>query len=327
MFNRLALIPAVLAVTFVAYAAQTALVLRVGGDVKANGKPVIAGQMWGSGDKITLAKGAQIIWLNLAPGERMGITGPAELEVTDTGVTVRKGRAKKLSTIHTRFSLEGENTRRIGGSVVRDTKPPEPRNSRFDKIEVDQTTQQLEVSCPANANESAAPVLYLNFYSAFSGLDIDKKSGGLIHLAGTTEPQPIAAREVQPERAGDRWVYRTRLPQSEGAESFGLRVVTADREELLYTRVRSLSVTERTQVEQWAKETQIWSSQQPKSAEPWLAYASLLDDKSLVQQAREAAARAYRLEPKNPGVRVLYTRVLMDSGRCGDAKKLLFGRL
>ena len=66
-----------------------------------------------------------------------------------------------------------------------------------------------------------------------------------------------------------------------------------------------------------------WAEGEPKSYEPWLIYATLLEEKGRLEEASRILDKALQLEPAEPGLIQMKARLLMDLGRYGQAADLL----
>ncbi|MBT9585130.1 tetratricopeptide repeat protein [bacterium] len=308
---------------------KVVMVLKVSGPVKMqNSKsftPVMTGQMWSEGSKIVVPKGSKVTVLLLNKGQRLEIEGAGTLKVSQTGLAVEGCKSRPLeSTGHT-LALTGDNHRQIGGATVRGSKPTEI-SAMLDGVEIVGGDEPgVKVSRPATA--APPPTLefsYLNDY-AQPGLSADLEHVQLDTFmldAGMVWKSTAEGRLV-----GKRWEWLVPWPAEPAPQNYALRMTNpadkSDKRQVLYTRVRSTTAAEEAELNQAQREAAEWAQREPRSIEPWVLYANLLEEKGRLQEALEALDRGLAIQPRESGLIQMKARLLMDLGRYNQASSLL----
>jgi len=308
---------------------RKAMVLRADGpqaSLTQEGKksPVVRGQMWNAGDRISLPAKSTLTIMLLSKGKRLQVEGPANVTLQNDGLDVKDGgKVRELKSVEHKLSLSGENHRQFGGMTVRNAQEvkADPYRLRLDRVEFSSGAAPLVVvSSPPDSGRP--PTLMFQFYDSFSRPNISADGRLAIQNFGD---QAYAAREVAPVVKDGRWEYRVEVPGEEAARTLGLRVFNLENKELLYTRLYAPAQEDLDILEAARRNTEQWVELEPSSSDPWLVYACILEEKGQLTQALEALESALKYAPKDPGLLRLKTTLYLDLGRYSEALDLFKG--
>lgn len=296
-----------------------AMVLKVQGKPTAHpmvnvNEPVITGQRWDQGWEIDLPPGSKLTVLLLEKGERLEIAGSGKVKVTAKGLDCGSCATTSLASTQHRLSLTGENHRQIGGITMRGASNT---GSLVDNIEVAEQGKALLISCPASQGQP--PELNYQYYYYFSQPNFNST----LQVVRQTDSSTLQTGSLKGIAQGSRWQWSLPIPQSEPRSTLGLRLSDAKGTEWLYTKAYVSTGEDQSSLASARSDLEGWATQEPESPEPWLVYATLLEEKGYLQEAQEKLARALQLQPKDPGLIQMQIRLLVDLGRYEQARELL----
>lgn len=312
----------VLAAASEGQSAHRAMVLAVQGKVHSGNAQVLTGQLLDDPSQLSLPKDSWLTLLLLNKGQRLTIRGKGRLEVSAKGVEVRDGATLQVvDSNQQKLTLNGENHRNIGGAVTRDLEIGRTllAATAIDKVEV-REGEGLVISQPAG---SGAPPSLAFHYTIGYKLPELTEAGKAVCLLPSAE-QRIWSPVIAGQRVGSRWQWKVAFPE-EDYKSMGLVVAPEgeDRQPLLYTWVYQASPKEKDELRAMARNTRDWSQREPRSIEPLVLYASLLEDRGYLEQANQQLDRALVVKSAEPGLLQMKARVLTQLGRYAQAGKLL----
>lgn len=308
---------------------RKAMVLRADGpqaSLTQEGKkiPVVRGQMWNAGDRISLPAKSTLTVMLLSQGKRLQVEGPANVTLQNDGIDVKDGgKVRELKSVEHKLALSGENHRQFGGMTVRNAQDIEadPFRLRLDRVEYPSAGAPIVlVSSPPSSGRP--PTLMFQFYDSFSRPNISADGRLAIQNFGD---QAFAAREVAAVVKNGAWEYRVEVPGQETSRTLGLRVYNLENKELLYTRLYAPGPEDLDALEAARRNTEQWVELEPQSSDPWLVYACILEEKGQLTQALEALETALKYAPKDPGLLRLKTTLFLDLGRYSEALELFKG--
>ena len=308
---------------------KVVMVLKVSGPVKMqNDKsftPVITGQMWSEGSQIVIPKGSKVTVLLLNKGQRLEIEGAGSLKVSQTGLALNGCKSHPLeSTGHT-LALTGDNHRQIGGATVRGSRTQDI-SAILDGVEIVGGDEAgVKVSRPAS--DGPPPRLEFSYLSYFAqpGLSADLNHVQLDTF--TLDSGTVWASTAEGRLVGKRWEWLVPWPAEPAPQNYALRLINpsdkSDKRQVLYTRVRSTTAAEEAELNQARQEATEWAQREPRSIEPWVLYANLLEEKGRLQEALVAVNKGLAIQPRESGMVQMKARLLMDLGRYSQASSLL----
>ena len=301
-----------------------AMVLKVSGapvghPSEKQNERVVSGQKWAEPLVVDLPAGSIITVLVLSKGERLEITGPGKVKVDRSGLHLEGCSSRSLTSTQHKFAITGENHRQIGGFTVRGGAPAST-SAQLDRIEVvGGGAPALVVSKPAG--EGSPPGLSFQFLDSYSGPDLNSEFT-LVQTQG--DRYTIKSEVVKGQKVDSRWEWKVRLPANQDSPLLGFSIAPLQGEgEWLYTKVYLATPQEELELETARKDCLQWAEGEPQSYEPWLIYATLLEEKGRLEEARRILDKALQLEPAEPGLIQMKARLLMDLGRYGQAADLL----
>ncbi len=285
--------------------------------LKAEGSPeVLTGQMWSDGQSIDLPAGSRVTVLLLNKGERLELSGKGKVQVSTRGLSLKGVQSKSLASTQVRLALNGENQRQIGGMTLRRV-ASKPWDSSLDRVEV--TPEGLTLSRPDG--KGAPPPL------KFVYLDQETMPTLLSNFETVAESgrpaKSVFATQVSGHEVGGRWQWQAPWPLEDTPKAYSLRVFDPSSQKLsLWTRLYHASAQEETELAAARKQVAQWSQLEPKSPQPWVYLANLLEEKGFLEEALAATDSALSLRPGDPGVLNTKARLLLDLGRYSQASQL-----
>jgi hypothetical protein len=299
------------------------MVLKVSGSALAHpypglNEPVTAGQKWSDQAAIEVPAGSTITVLLLARGERQVIEGPGQVKVNATGLQLQGCTARSLASTPHKLAIRGENHRQIGGHTLRSNVLAD-RDCEIDRVEG--TALGVTVSRPAGSG--APPSLQFTFSSEYDGPNLDKSLSRV--LLNSDRDPGMATVASQGQAVGSRWQWQVPYPKGvTPPATLGLTVRAAEGEpDWLYTKVYVPAAQELEALAEARKDYVDWAAAEPQSSEPWLVYATLLEEKGQLDEARQVLDKALQISPQDPGLAQMKARLLMDLGRYRQAAELL----
>lgn len=283
---------------------KVAMVLKAEGPSQA-----LTGQMWAAGDRIQLPAGAKVTVLLLNQGERVELSGGGSVEVSSSGLRLQGAQSKKLASTQVRLALTGENQRQIGGMTLRNTKPPD-YNSVLDRVEVSETG--VSVSRPAAAGVPPRVQFVYQDRDNVASLATDFEA-----LKKLQPPeQSVFSTQVAGRKVGSRWVWEAPWPLEDAPKSYSLRVFPVPSGPmLLWTRLYHPGSEELKELASAREQVRQWVRREPRSVEPWVYLANLLEEKGRLEEALGALQSALALRPQDTGLLEMKARLLLDLGR------------
>ncbi|ODT73419.1 hypothetical protein ABS71_07180 [bacterium SCN 62-11] len=296
------------------------MVLAVQGKVSAYQKPVVTGQLLDDSSVLDLPGGSSVTLLVLNKGERVAVSGQGRLQLSDQGVQVRDGATLRvIDSNQQKLSLNGENHRTIGGMTTRSLEVGRTvlNSTSIDRVEV-REGQGLMISRPAGTG--SPPSLTFRFTPVYKLPEVvDGKPVCLLPDKDVYLWSPV----VPGQRVGSRWQWEVGWPK-EDLKTMGLVITEADEPTpLLYTWVYQTSPEEEEQLRTLGQEVKAWSQREPKSVEPMVVFASVLEDRGFLERAVQQIDQALALKNDEPGLLEMKARVLTELGRYAEADQLL----
>lgn len=302
--------------------ARRAMVLAVQGKVTYEKTPVLTGQLLDEASRLELPENSSVTLLLLNKGQRLAVRGKGKLEVNDQGVKVGDGATLRVvDTNQEKLSFNGENHRTIGGAVTRafEVGRTSLTSTLIDKVEV-REGEGLVISRPAGTG--APPSLSFHYTIRYQVPEVTKDGKATCLLPSSD--QRIWSPLIAGQQVGSRWQWEVGLPK-EDYKSMGL-VVTPEDETggpVLYTWVYQSSPKEEDELRALARQTKDWVAREPRSIQPLVVYASLLEDRGYLEQANQQLDRALALNKTEPGLLQMKARVLTELGRYSQAGQFL----
>lgn len=288
---------------------KIAMVLNVQGTTE-----VLTGQLWSVGERIDMPEGAKVTVLLLNQGQRLELTGKGSVKVAPDGLKLEGTHSTRLASTRTRLALNGENQRQIGGMVTRTDVNKAAWNSLLDRVEI--SAQGVTLSRPAG---SGSPPQLQFFY--LDPQDMPTLGEDFRELAASVPPsKSVLSTEVAGQKVGSRWQWQAAWPPGQASKSYSLRVFELPVKKFqLWTRVYHPAQQELQELAAAREQARQWSAREPRSPEPWIYLATLLEFKGHLEEALLALKSAQRLRPIDRGLKTMQVRLLLDLGRYQQA--------
>lgn len=290
--------------------ARKVLVLETSGPsgqlVSQKSAPNVAtGSILQERDTVDIKSGGSMTVLVLGKRERLRVIGPGKFTIGPEGLQEAGVKLEKLEAPD-QLALSGDNHRRLAGLRTR-AKGALPASGKFDSITV--TPGSL---CLASDKLPEKPVRIM-LYSTYRGPIIDAKG------IDRDEPEPLLSTElVAPVKANGQLTFTLPLPAS--PQELTVRVLAeSGSDELLFARLYALSAAEQSELAASKTAIESWAKASPQSAEPWIVYTYMLEEKGLLREALNSLQRALELRPADAGLMEMKIRLLLDSGDYSSA--------
>lgn len=284
--------------------------------LNAQGSTAVAsGSLLTGEQSLEVPKGCRVTLLVLGQGRRVSVTGPSTVTLKDGLLEAKGGTLVDLKSPVHKLQLTGENHRIVAGMVAPisrppqavDNAPPEPLLNSPWKVEV-LPDNRLRLSRPAG-KDSPPTALNLVFCVSHQPYAIRQNR---LHAG---QLQTLSNNKVEGVVENGRWVYHSEVPTGQSGK-MGLRIQQPGEE--FYVPVCSMSAQQAAELESFHQASLSWAQAEPKSIEPYVAYAAAAEEWTQLEQALAAVEKALKIQP-NPGLWRMAARLQIDLARYADA--------